>query len=238
MVLDDFDLANLDLNKLSLEQKIELLRLIEEREHYFKYNKIVKFAPYTFQKNFYKASADYQRRFLCAANRIGKSYSEAAEFSYHATGKYPDWWEGRRFIKREMKNSEGKPNPHDLIMWCVGITGDSTRKVLQKELFGTEMAKDDAALGTGAIPREYIDMDRLERDGNIIKIAKIRHHDPEGNFDGFTTVEFRSTQQGEHVLMGATVDYIWLDRPEEVSSLSYTPSVKIRKVDWVNCRET
>ena len=210
----DIDLTNIDVSKLTLEQKIELLDLLEERERYWKYNKIEKFNPYEFQKKFYKASADYQRRFLCAANRIGKSYSEAAEFSFHATGLYPEWWEGYRFVKSKMTSAEGKPNPHDLIMWCVGITGDSTRKVLQKELFGTEMAKDSDQLGSGAIPRDCIDFEKLEKDGNIIKIAKIRHHDPDGNFDGFTTVEFRSTQQGEHVLMGATVDYIWIDEED------------------------
>lgn len=205
MNLRDIDLATLDLSGYSEEQLDALLHLLQEEEAYYKYNKIVTFMPYEFQKKFYKASADYQRRFLCAANRIGKSYSEAAEFSYHATGLYPDWWEGHRFIKNEMKNAEGKPAPHNLIMWCVGITGDSTRKVLQKELFGTEMAKDTDAIGTGAIPKHCIDMDRLEKDGNIIKIAKIKHHNPEGNFDGFTTVEFRSTQQGEHVLINIQV---------------------------------
>ncbi len=146
--------------------------------------------------------------------KVGKSYSEAAEFAFHATGLYPKDWPGFRFVKRDMKSADGRPNPHDLIMWCVGITGDSTRKVLQKELFGTEMAKENKALGTGAIPRDCIDFDHLERDGNRILIAKIKHHDPEGNFDGFTTVEFRSTQQGEHVLMGSTVDYIWLDEED------------------------
>lgn len=215
----DIDLNNIDLSKLTVEEKIELLTILEDREKYWKYNKVQKFNPYEFQKRFYENSANYKRRFLCAANRIGKSFSEAAEFAYHATGLYPDWWQGHRFIKNEMKNAEGKPAPHDLIMWCVGITGDSTRKVLQKELFGTEMAKDADMLGTGAIPRGCIDFDRLEKDGNIIKIAKIRHHDPEGNFDGFTTVEFRSTQQGEHVLMGATVDYIWIDEEDPHRSM-------------------
>lgn len=63
----DFD--GIDLSKLSFEEKLELLELLEERESYWKYNKIKKFIPYNFQKTFYAASADYQRRFLCAANR-------------------------------------------------------------------------------------------------------------------------------------------------------------------------
>ena len=130
---------------------------------------------------------------------IGKSFGEAAEVSWHLTGKYPSWYTGHRFEK-------------PILAWCVWITGDSTRKVLQKELFGTESAKDNKSLGTGAIPRDCIDFDNLEKDGNIIKIGKVKHYDRFGNHDGFSTIEFRSTQQGEHVLMGATVDYIWLDK--------------------------
>jgi len=132
---------------------------------------------------------------------VGKSFSEAAEVAFHLTGLYPDWWEGHRFKK-------------PILLWCVGITGDSTRKVLQKELFGTESGKDVKEIGTGAIPRDCIDFDNIEKDGNIVKIAKIKHHDVNGMYDGYSTVEFRSTQQGEHVLMGATVDYIWLDEED------------------------
>lgn len=218
MDINSLDLNSLDLSTLSVEQKIELLTLLEEREKYKKYHKVEAFEPYPFQKKFYAASKEYKRRFLCAANRVGKSYSEAAEFAWHATGLYPEDYEGHRFIKSEMKTADGRPAPHDLIMWCVGITGDSTRKVLQKELFGTEMAKDTEALGTGAIPRDCIDLDRLERDGNRVMVAKIKHHDPLGNVDGYTTIEFRSTTAGEHVLMGSTVDYIWLDEEDPFRS--------------------
>lgn len=189
----------MDLTNMSLEERVEILRLLEEKETYLKYNTVENFTPYDFQKDFYKASLKYKRRFLCAANRVGKSFSEAAEMSYHLTGLYPEWWEGHRFSK-------------PILAWAVGITGDSTRKVMQKELFGTEAGKDVAEIGTGAIPRDQIDIKAVERDGHRILSAKIKHHDLEGRFDGYSTIEFRSTQQGEHVLMGATVDYIWLDR--------------------------
>jgi hypothetical protein len=81
------------------------------------------------------------------------------------------------------------------------------------------MGKDLKALGTGAIPRKTIDFEHLERDGHIVKIAKVAHHDENGITDGYSTVEFRSTQQGEHVLMGPTVDYIWLDEEDPYRSM-------------------
>lgn len=188
------------------DYKEELLELLSQREEWIKYNKLDSFKPYEFQKSFYEAGKDYRFRFLCAANRVGKSFSEAAEVSYHLTGLYPEWWTGRRFT-------------YPILLWCVGITGDSTKKVLQKELFGTAMAKDKEALGVGAIPRDCIDFDALEKDGNRILMAKIRHHGPDGKPDGWSTIEFRSTQQGEHVLMGATVDYIWMDEEDPFRSM-------------------
>lgn len=201
----DLDFTTIDLDSLPQELKIEIIELLEERDRYIKYNSLEQFNPYDFQKKFYAASAKYNYRFLCAANRVGKSFSEAAEVAWHLTGLYPDWWEGRKFTK-------------PILLWCVGITGDSTRKVLQKELFGTPMGKDKDSLGTGAIPRSMIDFDNLEKDGNIIKIAKVKHH-TNGIHDGWSTVEFRSTQQGEHVLMGATVDYIWMDEEDPFKSI-------------------
>ncbi len=199
------DLKNIDFDSMSLEDREELLYLLEEHDKYVKYNVWEQYEPYEFQKKFFAASKDSKRRFLCAANRIGKTFSEAYEVAVHLTGKYPEWWEGHRFKK-------------PILLWAVGITGDSTRKVMQKELFGTITAKDTAALGTGAIPRDCIEIEEIERDGHKILTSKIKHYDSNGLFDGYSTIEFRSTQQGEHVLMGSTVDYIWLDEEDPFRS--------------------
>lgn len=195
------------LKKLDKEGKAELLRMLQEKEDLKKYNKLNYFKAYDFQKQFYGASKDFRFRFLCAANRVGKSYSESFEMACHLTGRYPTWWTGHRFEK-------------PILAWAVGITGDSTRKVLQKELFGTSVAKDLGALGTGAIPRDCIDFDTIEKDGNKILIVQIKHHNARGEFDGMSTLEFRSTQQGEHALMGATVDFIWLDEEDPYDSMN------------------
>jgi phage terminase large subunit-like protein len=196
----------MNLSNMKSTDKEELLGLLRMREEYIKYNQWELFKPYDFQKTFYAASKHSQRRFLCAANRVGKSYSESMELSYHLTGLYPEWWEGHEFKA-------------PILAWAVGITGDSTRKVLQKELFGTSMGKDKAAVGTGSVPRRYIDFEHLEKDGHRILNAKVKHHNSKGEMDGWSTLEFRSTQQGEHVLMGATVDYIWLDEEDPYRSM-------------------
>lgn len=191
---------------MSKEEKQILLSLLQEKEKLRKYNKLKYFKAYDFQKKFYGASALHRFRFLCAANRVGKSYSEAAEVAWHLTGRYPEWWTGHKFKR-------------PILCWAVGITGDSTRKVLQKELFGTPVGKDAEALGTGAIPRDCIDFNTLEKDGNKIILCQIKHFNERGEHDGMSTLEFRSTQQGEHALMGATVDYIWLDEEDPYRSM-------------------
>ena len=196
----------MELSKINYNEREELLLLLTQRKKYLRYNQCELFEPYEFQKKFYNASKKHQRRFLCAANRVGKSFSESMEISFHLTGKYPTWYDGHKFKR-------------PILAWAVGITGDSTRKVLQKELFGTSMGKDKEEIGTGSIPRKYIDLEHLEKDGHRILNCKIKHHDANGNPDGWSMVEFRSTQQGEHVLMGATVDYIWLDEEDPYRSM-------------------
>ncbi|MGL5582854.1 MAG: terminase large subunit domain-containing protein [Cetobacterium sp.] len=196
----------MNLDKLSVEELKDLLEQLQEVEKYEKYNKMEYYSPYEYQKDFYKAGTKYKRRFLLAANRIGKSFGMAMETSYHLTGLYPKNWEGHRFT-------------HPILAWAVGITSDSTRKVLQKELLGTSVAKVGEEIGTGAIPSSCIDLDSMEREGNIIRLIRIKHHNSLGEFDGYSTLEFRSTHQGEQVLMGATVDYIWVDEEDKHKSM-------------------
>lgn len=47
------------------------------------------------QYTFHSSLADTRAFF--GGNRSGKTTSGAVEISYHATGKYPDWWEGRKW---------------------------------------------------------------------------------------------------------------------------------------------
>ena len=62
-------LSKVDVSKLDEEDRSELLKLLEEREEYIKYNKIEQFKPYPYQDKFFTASKTTKRRFLCSANR-------------------------------------------------------------------------------------------------------------------------------------------------------------------------
>jgi len=46
---------------------------------------------------FLNAGATEHERLFIAANRVGKSETGAYEAALHLTGRYPHWWQGKRF---------------------------------------------------------------------------------------------------------------------------------------------
>ena len=151
------------------------------------------FKPYPWQKKFYKAGNQNKQRLLMAANRVGKTASMAVEVAYHLTGNYPDWWNGIRFKKPTS-------------IWCLGVSGEQLRDVLVKELFGAYLG-DGKFDGNGLIRQDQVyqvtpamGTPRLTRD------VAVRH--ATGNT---SLVSFKSYTQGQHVLMGSSQDFIWID---------------------------
>ena len=104
--------ANLAERK-SIEKAVEIAREIRVRE---RFNKIDFYDPYPYQKNFHDTGEYANQRLLMAANRIGKSYSGAAELSFHVTGLYPKWWKGRRFTQ-------------PIVAWAGGVSNETTRDI-------------------------------------------------------------------------------------------------------------
>ena len=186
------------LDGLTLEEKVEYLELLEKKENYDKYHQNKLFTPYEYQKRFFDLGKTQRIRSLIAANRCGKSFSAAMEISYHLTGEYPDWWDGRRF--------EGP-----ITAAVAGVSSQQVRRVLQKELIGTENRDFEDQIGTGAIPREYIDTEKSakSRDGAFSELA-IKHKD-----GGHSTVILFSYSQGMMPMQGFTVDLVWLDEQDK-----------------------
>jgi Terminase large subunit, T4likevirus-type, N-terminal len=105
-------------------------RLTEDRLRYYK--------PYPKQSEFHAAGQLHRERLLMADNQLGKTLAGGFEVAIHATGRYPDWWRGRRF---------NRPT----IGWACGITGEVVRDTVQKVLVGRPGQE-----GTGAIPKDAI----------------------------------------------------------------------------------
>jgi len=176
--------------KNKAEKLAEAIRVVKVHKAQ---NRLAYWSPYGWQFDFYKAGKDNKQRMLMAANRVGKTASQAAEVAYHLTGLYPKWWEGIRFTRPTK-------------IWCLGVSGEQLRDVIVKELMGMYLGegKFDA---TGLIPQRLIfqvtpamGTPRLPRD------VAVRHSS--GNT---SLVSFKSYTQGQHVLMGSSQDYIWID---------------------------
>jgi len=105
-------------------------RLTEDRLRYFR--------PYQKQLAFFDAGKTHRERLLMAANQIGKTLAGGMEVAMHATGRYPDWWKGKRFDA-------------PTVGWACGVSGEVVRDTVQRVLVGRA-----GAIGTGTIPKDAI----------------------------------------------------------------------------------
>lgn len=169
-----------------------LRELVEAQESYKRNNKVKFFKPYDWQIKFVNASKENTQKLAMCANRIGKTFTGAAEMAYHLTGDYPDWFDGRRFDK-------------PINAWACGVTNVTTRDILQLELLG--QPDDPTALGTGAIPKDCIvDTIRLPGVPNALQSVTVKHKS-----GGISRLGFKCYEMGEHKFMGSALDFIWLD---------------------------
>lgn len=170
--------------------------VVRMAQYFNKFYRWDTFTPYEYQTKWFASGASYLLRYLSAANRIGKTYGAAHEFAYHATGNYPAWWRGYRADCGTL--------------WALGISSDSTRKVLQKELIGTNDARNTNAYGTGSIPRDLIVWDSIVRRGEALVSLRVKHVS-----GGESEIHFYSATQDESVYMGQSCVFIWVDEQSE-----------------------
>jgi len=165
---------------------------LREKQHRVETTRINQYEPYKYQSKFHAEGEECRQRILMAANRVGKTYCGAAETAYHLTGNYPEWWKGRRFNK-------------GVRVWVAGESNDTTRDIIQKELFG--VPQDPQKHGTGAIPLKNI-VETIRKPGvpNAYSAALVRHSSGKNSH-----ISFKAYEQGFEKFMGEAVDVIWLD---------------------------
>jgi len=135
---------------------------------------------------------------LLGGNRIGKTECGAAEMAFHLTGKYPPWWEGKRFDK-------------PIRAWASGVTGESTRDVVQAKLFGPPDRPED--WGTGLLPAATIgDISSARGRAGAIDMAPIRHIT-----GGWSSLGFKSYEQGREKWQGSALEVVWLDEEPPIN---------------------
>ena len=172
--------------------KQEVLKLLQEKQHRVETNRISFYKPYPYQRKFHSDGEECRQRILMAANRVGKTYCGAVETSFHLTGRYPKGWKGRKFTK-------------PVRVWAAGESNDTTRDIIQRELFGSP--QDPSQKGKGAVPLDTI-VETIRKPGvpNAYSAALIKH-----SSGGNSHMSFKAYEQGFEKFMGEAVDVIWLD---------------------------
>jgi phage terminase large subunit-like protein len=181
-----------------LDIEREIVKALEELEHINAINRLSKYDPYPYQSNFHNAigfdtEIPAKQRFLMAANGVGKTICGGMEAAMHLTGIYPDWFKGTRF--------------HYPVEMVVGAkTNDAAVKVVQKILFGDAM--DKQSLGTGCIPKKYLNTNFKMKPGipGAIGEAMVKHITGR-----WSKVAVMSYDQKPKAFMGIRFDVGWLD---------------------------
>lgn len=172
--------------------KEKVLELLQEKKRRLETRRIEQYDPYDYQTKFHTEGQGCPQRILMAANRVGKTYCGAAETAYHLTGNYPEWWQGRRFNK-------------PIRAWAAGESNDTTRDIIQKELFGNP--QDPTKKGTGSVPLDNI-VETVRKPGvpNAFSSVLVKHKS-----GGNSQISFKAYEQGFEKFMGEAIDVVWLD---------------------------
>lgn len=180
------------LSHLTPEQSKKLAELTARFKRELAENRITKYHPYQWQKDFHDAGKDHAERMLMAANRVGKTQSAACEVVYHLTGNYPEWWEGKRFEK-------------PVLAWTGSPTNETSRDILQAELLGGLGEE----LGSGWIPKRLLHGTPTTRQAgvkNVVDMFRVRH-----SSGGISTCYLKTYEQGWQKWQGTSPHVVWLD---------------------------
>jgi phage terminase large subunit-like protein len=147
------------------------------------------YQPYEKQHVFHALGADHRERLLMAGNQLGKTFTAAAETTFHLTGEYPDWWPGRRWKKATAG-------------WAGGVTSEVTRDTCQRLLMGRP-----GQIGTGMIPKRHILETSAARGiADALDTVVVQHKN-----GGKSTLSFKSYEKGREKWQGETLDFVWYD---------------------------
>jgi len=196
----------LDLERLTATERRELLGLLEEQAYRKSRRKLFTYYPeegplrrglYPKHLAFFRAGREHRERLMLAANRVGKTEGTGGyETALHLTGRYPAWWEGRRF-DRPVK------------WWAAGKTNETTRDIIQAKLFGAvrRAGQTKQFAGTGLVPGE--DIGAVTWKQGVADLADTIHVQHQSG--GWSILGMKAYQQGRGSFEGTEQDGVWLD---------------------------
>ena len=174
------------------EINIERVRIAEEIKRRIERNKLAQYKPYAKQIEFHNAGAIHRERLFMAGNQLGKTLAGGMEVAMHLTGRYPEWWEGKRF---------NKPTRG----WAASVTNEVTRDGPQRILIGPPEQQEK--WGTGTIPGDCIvDTNRATGISDALATVVVKHVSGGNSYLGFKAYE-----QGRKKWQSETLDFLWND---------------------------
>jgi phage terminase large subunit-like protein len=178
------------IKKIQIKKAIQKINSENKINSYFPETGPLRRELYKKHTEFFKAGATFTERLFMAANRVGKTESAGGcEVTYHLTGDYPFWWEGKRFDR-----------PIDA--WAAGDTSTTVRDIIQEKLLG-KMGN----LGSGLIPKDKIhEVTRKRGVADAIDTISVKHIS-----GGISHISLKSYDQKRESFQGTKKDLIWLD---------------------------
>jgi phage terminase large subunit-like protein/uncharacterized protein with PIN domain len=170
---------------------------VDDRLAYYRLkleNKFALFRPYPTQMEFFALTAEHREAMLRAANQYGKTTGGAYMGTCFASGRYPDWWPGRRFSRPTLG-------------WVGGLSGVAVRDAAQTKLLG--MPGDPSSIGTAMVPKDLIvpgSINASRSAPNGVDAFLVKHVS-----GGNSRIVFKTYEQGAGFWQGPTVDWIWMD---------------------------
>lgn len=148
-----------------------------------------------------------------AGNQLGKTWAGAFEAAMHATGRYPDWWRGRRWDR-------------PIVAWAAGVTALSTRDNVQRLLLGRP-----GSHGTGTIPKDAL-IEAVNARGipDLADHIRVKHA-----AGGESLIYLKTYEQGREKWQGETLDWLWLDEepPEDIYTEGLTRTNTTGGMVWL-----
>ena len=172
------------------------------------------YKPYPKQSAFHTAGNEFRERLFAAGNQSGKTLAGSMEMSYHLTGRYPDWWTGKRFNR-------------PIRAWAIGPSSAATRDTVQRKLLG-----DSGYHGQGSIPKDSIHAITNARNSapNCVDSVQVKHRTGRLSYLGF-----KSYDSGRERLQGETLDLVWCDEepPPDIYSEVLTRTTATKGIVFI-----
>jgi phage terminase large subunit-like protein len=191
--------VNLDTGVLQIDDEFAWRRK-NKFEQYFLAEGPFRRSLYVQHMKFFAATKGYREVMFMAGNRTGKTTAGAYAVTQWLTGRYADWWPGRRF-----------DGPVDV--WAASDSSQTTRDILQAELLGPAGSR-----GEGMIPADAI-ASLSPRTGvpDAVEMVWVKHVD---GGKRYSTLQYKSYDQGREKWQGTGKDVVWLDEaaPQDIYS--------------------